>query len=257
MVHEGCVEVTALASLKRTWDELEMIVSGDVDGRLTLWDSSGGRCHFSRRVLRRAVTKILELPTAWKKEAENQNKNKNKKGGERDLISCVSRGSNEIHIVDVHTLSTIAVLSQKGPVVDIAVSSSVRDTTSVIISIDRAGILSFWDLKEVVSKATTTHTDKPAGAASSISKSDTVGSSTNNFKLLSSKLMSGSTLDPKLEVPLEYLSIPKKEEEEEEAASSADGLKNNKKNQQQQPGVPRELIVSKSGKYLGIRFEGG
>eukprot|EP00467_Chlorarachnion_reptans_P013894 CAMPEP_0114495708 /NCGR_PEP_ID=MMETSP0109-20121206/5364_1 /TAXON_ID=29199 /ORGANISM="Chlorarachnion reptans, Strain CCCM449" /LENGTH=214 /DNA_ID=CAMNT_0001672899 /DNA_START=54 /DNA_END=695 /DNA_ORIENTATION=- len=134
MVHEGCVKVTALASINRTWDDLEMIVSGDVKGRLTLWDSSADAAIFREKFSAKgSVASASCLPVCRRKEI------------------CSHAWEWGHHIVDVHTLSTVAILTQKWPLVDIAVAEI--NNTFVLIALAKAGTLGFWDLKEVVANS--------------------------------------------------------------------------------------------------------
>mmetsp|Transcript_23809 Transcript_23809/g.57672 ORF Transcript_23809/g.57672 Transcript_23809/m.57672 type:complete len:1737 (+) Transcript_23809:84-5294(+) len=204
MVHEGCVKVTALASINRTWDDLEMIVSGDVKGRLTLWDSSGGRCHFSRKVFRKGISCIRELPAGVSKE--------------RDLLACMGMGTNQVHIVDVHTLSTVAILTQKWPLVDIAVAEI--NNTFVLIALAKAGTLGFWDLKEVVANSEKQQLGNIPGLSSRTSK-------------------------PKMELRLDQILAPPEAGPGPQQPSPSPA------------GPPRELRISPSGNLLCVRFGDG
>eukprot|EP00469_Lotharella_globosa_P000398 CAMPEP_0167796704 /NCGR_PEP_ID=MMETSP0111_2-20121227/15207_1 /TAXON_ID=91324 /ORGANISM="Lotharella globosa, Strain CCCM811" /LENGTH=1669 /DNA_ID=CAMNT_0007690649 /DNA_START=264 /DNA_END=5273 /DNA_ORIENTATION=+ len=209
MVHQGCVRVTALASLKRTWDDLEMILSGDSNGTITLWDSSGGRCHFSRKVLRRPVSSIKILPSEISRN--------------RDLILTFSRGMNQIEVVDVHSLATVAILSQQGPLTDIAVAEV--EGTYVLLALAVAGTLGLWDLKEVVSGI-----QQRSGAANK---------SPRDF-----------VLQPKAEVPLDRLLAPPPLKNPPPAPASAHPPPS-------PAGAPLDLTVSPNGTQLCVRFQGG
>ncbi|GAB5355853.1 hypothetical protein AAMO2058_000240700 [Amorphochlora amoebiformis] len=146
MVCESASRITALQVIKRGWDHQEMILAGDIHGSIALWDSSGGRCHFSRKVLRRAVSSIVVIPMSIT-------------AGDRGLIACFTRNTNQVNIVDVTSLSTIAVLTSPEVFTDTIVVTVSKVTA--LLSITRDGTLLVWILDTLSELLKTPTADTP------------------------------------------------------------------------------------------------